>query len=931
MIMANPDNAAGTPVSSLQAIWAILVRLAGAIAGAAGLTFGIGFVLVNLSLLKHGVYEGGLVRERYVGAGISFVALLAGAILIALAACPLADWLLKRWPRVFRTLAAAALAAVLDYVLALVVWGFKGLLSVSWALFVWTFVAGWLGLLLLVADQIRWARALLFRKASASTPPPPPSTSPAGPPQPSDRPPAAAPQSDGPAQVAGTVEIAIPQMLSRAESPAYLIALGILFFVLLLTYGQYVYETLPAALGGGLPVVVQFTGSEADMAALAQMGVPLEGSTITDQLELIGQTGSRYIVLVRQTRWEESLTSGRTRVTSRRTALAFDKELVQGVHYYPSEYYLSDEFAAVIHVQQGDGLFAQEFYDGAIDEYSEAIRRRPDYYLAYFKRGLAYLNQARKIPGQQGPLANLAASDLEHAKDLNPGDALYWYHLALAQTLAGQHGSAMEALREATDRDPSYLDQVRAEPLFDALRVRADLDFDFEELLFGSIVEAARAYAGEGQTCYAAAQEAPDAEGRRKTLDCAALAYARAITLTLTATDVPLERASYQVALAAVYQAQGKLDDAISQLEQAVNAAPDNEGYHLQLAQAYAAQLRWADAQREYEAVLERNSQNVSAWLGKGHALLQRADHRRAAEAFQRASDLAPEEVTAWYGLCVARLAFAPAEAEVPLRRVVTLDPTYAITVGQVLRQAEMDSSVREHLAAVLQAAEAAVRGDAFLKADDLVQAINEYSAAVEKDPDNVAYLVKLGDTYARRGDTGAVEAYAQAADVYRRLIEKAGDEPSYHFRLATVYTAQGEDAAALDAYNVAIGLAPDVAAYYAARAVLYVRLGRAGDAIADYEQAISLEAGNHLYYGQAGKLYYEQAQHDKAIAALTTATGLNPQYAAGFYYLGLAHLGAGAADAARVAFTQCTVVAQDEIQRRQCEEQLAPLVTPTP
>jgi len=929
--VANPQDATSAPISSLQAAWAILVRLAGAIAGAAGLTFGIGFVLVNLSLLKHGIYEGGLVRERYVGAGISFIALLAGAILIALAAYPLARWLLHRWSLLFCALAAAALAALLDYVLALAVWGFKGLLSFSWALFIWTFVGGWLSLLLLYADRVRWARELLFRKASPSTTPPHSAASPAGPSQRSDQPPPAVSQAGESIQTTGGVEITIPQILSRAESPAYLITLGILFFVLLLTYGQYVYDTLPAALGGGLPVVVQFTGSQANVAALAEMGVPLEGPTITDQLEFIGQTGNRYIVLIRQTYWEKSLTTGKTRVTTRRTALAFDKGLVQGVHYYPSEYYLSDEFAAVLHVQQGDVLSAQEFYEGAINEYTEAMRRRPVYYLAYFKRGQAYLITARNTPDQQVYLAGLAAADFEHARDLNPGAALYWYHLALAQTLVGQQQAALATLRGTIERELAYRDQARSESLFDALKVRADLDFGFEEILFDSKVEAARAYASEGQGCYAAAQAAPDAEGRRAMLDCAALAYTRAITLTLTATDLPLERASYQVALAAVYQAQGKLDDAISQLEQAVNAAPDNEGYHLQLAQAYAAQLRWADAQREYEAVLERNSQNVSAWLGKGKALLQRADHRRAAEAFQRASDLAPEEVTAWYGLCVARLAFAPAEAEAPLRKAVTLDPTYTITISQDLRRAEMDSSVREHLAAVLQAAEAAVRGDAFLKADDLVHAISEYSAAVEKDPDNVVYLVKLGDAYYKRGTTGAVEAYAQAAGVYRRLIEQVGNEPSYHFRLATVYAAQGEDAAALDAYNVAIGLAPDVAAYYAARAVLYVRLGRAGDAIADYEQAIGLEAGNPLYYGQAGKLYYEQAQYDKAIATLTTATGLNPQYAAAFYYLGLAHLGAGDAEDARIAFTQCTQVTQDEIQRRQCEEQLTPLVTPTP
>jgi len=898
--MSSPDDKTVISISPLQQAWATLVRLVGTIAGAASLTFGIGFVLVNLSLLKHGIYEGGLVREQFVSAGISFIVLLAGAILIAMAAYPLANRLLNRFPLIFRMLLAAVVAAGLDYVLVLAVWGFIGFRFFSWPLLVWTFASGWLGLFLLYADRIDWAQRAFFRRPLPSAQP----------------------------QPAGETKAPVPQIPSRAESPAYLTTLGIVFFALLLTYGQYVYETLPAALGGGLPVVVQFTGREESMAILAHMGVPLDSPTTTGQLELIGQTGSRYIVFVRQTSWEKSRATDQTRVISRRTALAFAKGFVEGVHYYPSEYHLTDEFAAVTHVQRGDELAAQQFYDGAIEEYTEAIRRRPDYAPAHFKRGQAYVVKARHTPDQQGRFASQAVEDLEWASGLNPGEVLYAYNLAMAQALAGLHWSAVGTLRDVVSRAPSYRDQARVEPLFDPLKVRADLNFGFETILFDSVVEAGRAYAAQGQERYAVAQGTTDAQARREALAQAALAYGRSVTLTA---DLPLEQASYRVALATIYQDQGLPDLALLELEQAADAAPDNEAYHLSLALAYAGQLRWADAQRQYEEVLERNDQNVSAWLGKGNALLQRADHRRAADAFQRASVLAPEQVTAWYGLYAARLAFAPAEAEAPLRQVVTLDPTYGVTATQALRQAELETGVRERLEAVLRAAEAAARGDAFLKAGDLAQAINEYTTAIGSDPGNLVYLVKLGDAYRQQGDAGAVEAYAQAADVYRRLIEQAAGEPSYHFRLATVLVAQGEDAAALDAYNTAIGLAPNVAAYYAARALLYARLGRPGDAIAGYEQAISLDAGNYVYYGRLGQLYYAQARYDQAIVTLTTAVGLNAQYAPGFYYLGLAHLALGNAEAARTAFTNCTAVAQDDVQRSQCQEQLAPLVTPMP
>jgi tetratricopeptide (TPR) repeat protein len=915
--MTNIDDKAVISTSSLQEAWAMLVRLVGTIAGAASLTFGIGFVLVNLSLLKHGIYEGALVRERYVGAGISFVALLAGAALIALAAYSLARRLLNRWPRGIRLLMAVVLAAGLDYMLALAVWSFKGSRFFSWALLIWTFVGGWLGLFLLYADRIPQAREFFFRQA------PLPTSRPQSPVSPTH-------QTGAPARTTREAGVVIPQILGRVQSPAYLTALGIMSFALLLTYGQYVYDTLPAALGGGQPVVVQFTGSEQNGAILAEMGIPLESPTTTGQLELIGQTGSRYIVFVREINWEESLKTGEMRVISRRTALAFDKGLVQGVRYYPSEYYLSDEFAAVTHIQQGDELSAQEFCDAAIREYTVAIGRQPDCHLAYFKRGQVYLIKARSTPAQRDDFAKQAVSDFDRARGLNRGEAPYWYHLALAQTLAREYRTAVETLREAINRELAYRDQAQVDPLFDELKARAHLDFSFEVLLFDNVMEAARAYAADGQDQYAIAQETEEAQVQGETLIQATLAYSRAITL-ISAANLPLEQADYRIALATIYQDRELPDLAMIQLQQAVGTAPDNEGYRLRLARTYAEQFLWLDAQHEYEAVLERNDQNVTALLGKGEALLQRADHRQAAGAFQRASDLAPEEVTAWYGLCVAQLAFAPSEAEAPLRQVVTLDPTYAISISQALQQAELETNVRQRLEVMLRAAEAVVRGDACLEVGDLAQAIDEYGTATEHDPDNLVYLVKLGDAYRKQGDAGAMEAYAQAADIYRRLIKQVEDEPSYHFRLATVYAAQGEDAAALDAYDTAIKLAPDVAAYYATRALLYIQLGRSGDAIADFEQAISLETGNHLHYGRLGQLYYAQAQYDEAIANLTTATGLNPQYAPGFYYLGLAHLAAGDADAARIAFAKCTEVTQDEIQQRQCQEQLIPLVTPTP
>ncbi len=404
----NNDNAKAS-ATVLQEAVAMVLRIAGTVAGAVSLIFAVGFVIVNLSLLKHGVYEGALLRERYVAAGISFILLLAGAATIALAAHEVSARLLGRPTRYFHLLLTVALVVGAYYVLAVAAWGLKEYRAFSQSLLVWILASGCLVLLFLYSASISRLLSFLHKLYAASISRiqsflrrvrllPAPDQSPPDAPQAPKSPPengdVEPPQAAKSPLEKGEAENAVAQLRKRLETPSTLTVLGILLFVLLIIYGGYVYDTLPAALGGGLPVVVQFAGDEAKIAILAEMGVPLENPSTTGQLEFIGQTENRYYIFVREINWEESPTTGKIRVISRRTALAFDKELVLGVRYYPSEYHLSDDFAAVTHVQQGDELAAQEFYDGAIDEYTEALDRRPDFHLAFFRRGQAYLIKA---------------------------------------------------------------------------------------------------------------------------------------------------------------------------------------------------------------------------------------------------------------------------------------------------------------------------------------------------------------------------------------------------------------------------------------------------------------------------------------------------------------------------------------------------------
>src|SRR3990172_7736855 len=65
------------------------LQLFAALAGATGLFYAIGFIIVNTSLLKLGVYESALISAGYVAPGIAFVvifSLSAGGTIAVVAA-----------------------------------------------------------------------------------------------------------------------------------------------------------------------------------------------------------------------------------------------------------------------------------------------------------------------------------------------------------------------------------------------------------------------------------------------------------------------------------------------------------------------------------------------------------------------------------------------------------------------------------------------------------------------------------------------------------------------------------------------------------------------------------------------------------------------------------------------------------------------------
>ena len=106
------------------------------------------------------------------------------------------------------------------------------------------------------------------------------------------------------------------------------------------------------------------------------------------------------------------------------------------------------------HVAQAYELNNQGRYDEAIEECNKAIELDPNYALAYFNRGAAYINK-----GQY----DLAIADCNKAIELDPNNAKAYANRAYAYKLQGKKAEAIadfEKFITLTD-NPQWIEMAR--------------------------------------------------------------------------------------------------------------------------------------------------------------------------------------------------------------------------------------------------------------------------------------------------------------------------------------------------------------------------------------------------------------------------------------------------------------------------------------
>ena len=262
--------------------------------------------------------------------------------------------------------------------------------------------------------------------------------------------------------------------------------------------------------------------------------------------------------------------------------------------------------------------------------------------------------------------------------------------------------------------------------------------------------------------------------------------------------------------LGATLLEQGRLDEAIDNLQHGLQFRPNDAGVRNNLGTAFFRQRRLVEAVSQYRESTRLQPDYPEAHYNLGNALSELNHLNEAAAEYQDAIRYDPDYADAHYNLAntLARLD-RPTEALLHYQMVTRLRPN--------------DVDAWFALANILG------------QQGNLAGALAGYQRTLQLKPDLVDARYNLANTLVRAGHTN--DAIAQ----YQIAVQLKPDLVPAQFNLAAVLLASGNAGESVDHFQQVIALKPDLASAYYKLAVAWVRLGRFESATNGCDRALRL------------------------------------------------------------------------------------------
>jgi tetratricopeptide (TPR) repeat protein len=289
-------------------------------------------------------------------------------------------------------------------------------------------------------------------------------------------------------------------------------------------------------------------------------------------------------------------------------------------------------------------------------------------------------------------------------------------------------------------------------------------------------------------------------------LQAGQLSAAEATCRALLADSPDTADAHYLLGL--IMQATGRIDDALTQLTQAIRLQPDHAPSYRSLGYLSLAQDDPAAAGRYFQRLIALDPADPQSYIDRGNAAFVEQDVERASACYRQALLLAPDNVQGLSNLGGILLAQGHPEAAIDyLRRAAKLRPELV----------EVQLKLGVALSAV----------------GDFAAAIACCRAALALRPSHPEAYYNLGVALKAQG------SLAEAIAAYQECIALKPDWPEAHLNLGAALQACGQIPAAIERYRAAEQLRPGWHIPQHNLAEAYLKAGALDQAIAHFRESL--------------------------------------------------------------------------------------------
>jgi tetratricopeptide (TPR) repeat protein len=303
---------------------------------------------------------------------------------------------------------------------------------------------------------------------------------------------------------------------------------------------------------------------------------------------------------------------------------------------------------------------------------------------------------------------------------------------------------------------------------------------------------------------------------------------------------------------AVVLQRLARHADAVSQLRQAIAAAPEYLPARVRLAESLLETGEQVESKRLFEAIAREPAAEPAAEVGLGRIAAAAARHEDALKHFERAVALFPELGAAYY---------AAARSYRALGRTADADRALSLHARYGPRWPRLDDAILASVTLLRDDARAdLLRGVSLAAAGDTEGSIAAHEAALARDPSLVQAHANLIGLY------GSTRNWPKAEAHYRAAVAAGFNNAQAHYDYGVILGRQEQWEPAAEMYRKALAVNP---LHVQARNNLGQILERRRDfaaAAAEYQQAVDVQPSFRLARFNLGRMLLALGRNDEAI-----------------------------------------------------------------